>query len=148
MNIINKIVRVLKNKKFNDFVNLIIVAPSMCLIHYNWEKFNIVCLFLSVFIIIKKILLDKILSTHFYLTTNTTSSSIKSDINNFSNKFGFVAIYKFVKVFFEILFYFSQYKFRYIISYNIWISGLIYFYYIVKYINKYIKKTKITKIKK
>lgn len=119
----HKIIKILQSKEFNSFIEYVFILPLMYLIQYDYKKYNYITLILSVFILIKNIILIKIngLFSYDYLK---------------KNKIPFQLIYKSIKMFLGIIFFFLQYKYKFLVSYNIWISNIFYLKYFVKFLSK------------
>lgn len=139
----NKIINVLTNKKFDIFINTLVICPLLYIIDYDWEKYNIIALILAVFIVIKNLLLAKI-----NYNFNKSKSEINKSNKSFFKKVGITTLYKFCKIIIEIVFFCFQYKYKTIAKYNVWVCGLIYFNYLINFSKKYFKKSFINKIKK
>ena len=118
----SSIINILISNKFNSFIEYIFIFPLLYLIQYDYEKYSYITLFLSVFILIKNIIVIKIMGL------------FKKDyIKN--NKIPFLLIYKLIKMFIGIIFFFLQYKYKFLINYNIWISNLFYLKYFIKFLS-------------
>jgi hypothetical protein len=119
------ILDILKSNNFNTFIEYIFIFPLLYLIQYNYNKFKYIALFLSVFILIKNIIILNILGL-------LKKKYIRK------NKLPFLLIYKLIKMFIGIIFFFLQYKYKLLVNYNIWIANLFYLKYLIKFIsNKY-----------
>jgi hypothetical protein len=129
------IIDIITSKKFNLFIEYIFIFPLLYLIQYSHKKYSIIALFLAVFILVKNIILMNIsgLFNKEYLTNNT---------------FPLLLIYKTVKMFIGIIFLFLQYKYKFMIEYNIWIANLFYFKYFIKFISKKYSINSVIKLKK
>lgn len=125
---------VILNKKFNLFIEYIFILPLLYLIQYDYEKYNIITLFLSVFILIKNIIIIKILG-------------LFNKKYIFNNNYLFILIYKIIKMFIGILFFFLQYNYKFAVEYNIWIANLFYLKYLIKFMNEKYTLNSIVKIK-
>lgn len=119
----HKIIQILKSNKFNSFIEYIFILPLMYLIQYDYEKYNYIIILLSVFIFVKNIIIAKISGLF-------ESNYLKQ------NNFPFQLIYKLIKMFVGIIFFFLQYKYKFLVSYNVWISNLFYLKYFVKFLSK------------
>ena len=87
----SSIINILISNKFNSFIEYIFIFPLLYLIQYDYEKYSYITLFLSVFILIKNIIVIKIMGL------------FKKDyIKN--NKIPFLLIYKLIKMFIGIIF--------------------------------------------
>ena len=118
---LKKLVQILSNKYFNIIINTLVICPLLYVIQYDWKKYHIIAMILAVFILVKELLIIKI--QHF-----------SKDIT--INIFNITFIFKLVKLFLTILIFYFEYRNKTIVKYNIWIAGLIYFNYIIKYIKK------------
>jgi len=127
------IMKLLKSNKFNSFIEYIFILPLMYLIQYDYKKYSFITLFLSVFILIKNILIMKIS----YLTDNFKQ-----------NKITFQLIYKIIKMCIGIIFFFLQYKYKFLVDYNIWISNLFYLKYFIKFLSTKYSINSIIKLHK
>lgn len=126
-----RIMKILKSNKFNSFIEYIFILPLMYLIQYDYEKYSFITLFLSVFILIKNILIIK----------------ISCLIDNFKqNKITFQLIYKIIKMFVGIIFFFLQYKYKFLVDYNMWISNLFYLKYFIKFLSSKYSINSIVKL--
>ena len=119
----HKIIKILNSNEFNSFIEYIFILPLMYLIQYDYKKYSYITMILSVFILIKNIIVIKI------------SGLLE---NNYlkQNKIPFQLIYKSIKMFIGIIFFFLQYKYKFLVSYNVWISNLFYLKYFVKFLSK------------
>jgi len=119
----HKIIKILKSNEFNSFIEYIFILPLMYLIQYDYKKYSYITMILSVFILIKNIIVIKISGLLY---------------NNYlkQNKILFQLIYKSIKMFIGIIFFFLQYKYKFLVSYNVWISNLFYLKYFVKFLSK------------
>lgn len=119
----HQIIKILQSNKFNSFIEYIFILPLMYLIQYDYKKYSYITLILSVFILIKNIIIMKIngLFENNYLR---------------QNKIPFQLIYKSIKMFIGIIFFFLQYKYKFLVSYNVWISNLFYLKYFIKFLSK------------
>lgn len=129
------IVNIITNKKFNLFIEYIFILPLLYLVQYNYDKYSIITLFISVFILIKNLLLMKI-----------TGLFKKEYLSN--NPIPFVLIYKMAKMFIGIAFFFAQYKYKFAIEYNIWIANLFYLKCLIQFVSKKFSVNSIVKFKK
>lgn len=129
----SSIIDILISKKFNSFIEYIFILPLLYLIQYNYEKYSYITLFLSVFILIKNLIMMQI-----------TGMFKKDYIKN--NKIPFLLLYKLVKMFIGIIFFFFQYKYKLLVNYNIWISNIFYLKYFIKFISKKYSINSIVKI--
>lgn len=129
------IINILSSQKFNLFIEYIFICPLLYLIQYDYNRFSYITLFLSVFILIKNIIIMKI-----------TGFFNKDYLEN--NKFPFVLIYKLVKMFIGIIFFFFQYRYKFALEYNIWIANLFYLKYFIKFLSKKYSINSIIKLKK
>ncbi len=57
-----KIIDFLLNKKFDNIINYLFICPLLYIIQYDWEKYKIIALLISVFIFIKNILVINFLN--------------------------------------------------------------------------------------
>ena len=129
------IVNIIISKKFNLFIEYIFIFPLLYLIQYDYNKYHNIILFLSVFILVKNIILMKIIGLF-----------NKNYLSN--NKFPLVLIYKTIKMFIGIIFLFLQYKYKFSIKYNIWIANLFYLKYFIKFVSEKYSINSIVKLKK
>jgi len=116
------ILDILKSNSFNCFIEYIFILPLLYLIQFDYTKYNYIALFVSVFILIKNI-----------IVLNITGMFKKKYILN--NKIPYLLIYKLVKMFIGIIFFFFQYKSKLLVKYNIWIANLYYLGYFIKFIS-------------
>ena len=129
----SKIMNIITSNEFNSFIEYIFIIPLMYLIQFSYEKYAYITLFLSVFILIK----------------NMITIKIKGLLNNNyikNNKIPIMLIYNFVKMFIGIIFFFLQYKYKFLINYNIWIANLFYLKYFIKFISKKYSLNSIMKL--
>ena len=131
----NKIIKILKSNEFNSFIEYIFILPLMYLIQYDYEKYSLITLLLSIFILIKNIIVIKL------------SGLFENDYLR-ENKIPFQLIYKSIKMFIGIIFFFLQYKYKFLVSYNVWISNLFYLKYFIKFITKKYSINSIIKLEK
>lgn len=118
-----KLLSILTNKNFNIFLNTIFICPFLYIIEYNWKKYKIIALLLSVFILIKNII---IININYFINKNKKNKS-----NLINNNFSFILIYSFFKMLIKILFFYIQYKYKFFVKFNTWICGIIYFKYLI-----------------
>jgi len=116
----SSIINILISNKFNLFIEYIFIFPLLYLIQYDYKKYSYITLFISVFILIKHIIILNIM-----------------DLFNYKkkNKISFLLIYKLVKMFICIIFFFLQYKYKFLVNYNIWISNIFYLKYFIKFLS-------------
>ena len=133
--IINSIIKIITSKKFNLFIEYILILPVLYLIQYDYTKYSHIALFIACFILIKNLILIKI-----------TGLFNKNYLSN--NKFPFVLIYKIVKMFIGIIFFFLQYKYKFAIKYNVWIANIYYLKYFIKFMDEQYSYNSIVKLKK
>ena len=134
-NLLNSsIFQVFTSNNFNYFIEYIFIFPLLYLIQYDYNKYCYITLFLSVFILIKNIIVMKFMGLF-----------EKYYIKN--SKIPFLLIYKLVKTFIGIIFFFLQYKYKLLVNYNIWIASLFYFKYFIKFISKKYSFNSITKLR-
>ncbi len=119
MKFINNFKKVIKNKNFNSFINKLFIYPLLYFIQYDYEKYKILALFASVFILIKDLINIKILGL-------IDSECCKLD------KLPTVLIFKISKMFIGIIFFFLQFKFKFMSKYNVWIANFFYLKYIIQ----------------
>jgi hypothetical protein len=129
----HKIIKIFKSKEFNSFIEYIFILPLMYLIQYDYEKYSYITMILSVFILIKNIIIIKI-------TGLFENNYLKQ------NKIPFQLIYKAIKMFIGIIYFFLQYKYKFLVSYNVWISNLFYLKYFIKFLSKKYSINSIIKI--
>jgi hypothetical protein len=119
MKYINDFKKLIKDNDFNSFINKIFIYPLLYFIQYDYEKYKILALFATVFILVKDLINIKLLGL--------------IDLYNFNNfKFPTILIYKFSKMLISIIFFFLQYKFKSFIKYNVWIANIFYLKYFIK----------------
>jgi len=118
-----KLLSILTNKNFDIFINTIFICPFLYIIEYDWEKYKIIALLLSVFILIKNII---IININYFINKNKKNKS-----NLINNNFSFILIYSFFKMLIKILFFYIQYKYKFFVKFNTWICGIIYFKYFI-----------------
>ena len=133
--IINTIIKVITSKKFNLFIEYTLILPILYLIQYDYTKYSHIALFIAGFILVKNLILMKI-----------TGLFNKNYLSN--NKFPLVLIYKIVKMFIGIIFFFFQYKYKFAVKYNVWIANLFYLKYFIKFMDEQYSYNSIVKIKK
>lgn len=129
------IIDIMTSKKFNSFIEYIFILPILYLIQYDYNKYSHITLFISVFILIKNLILMKI-----------TGLLNKNYLSN--NKLPLVLIYKTIKMFIGIIFFFLQYKYKFAVEYNIWIANIFYLKYFIKFIDNKYSINSIVKLKK
>jgi hypothetical protein len=129
------IIEIITSKKFNSFIEYIFILPILYIIQYDYNKYSHITLFISVFILIKNLILMKI--------TGLFNNNYLSN-----NKFPLVLIYKTIKMFIGIIFFFLQYKYKFAVKYNIWIANLFYLKYFITYIDEKYAINSIIKLKK
>ena len=129
------IIDIITSKKFNLFIEYIFILPLLYLIQYDYNKYCIIALFISVFIFVRNMILMNIsgLFKKEYLT---------------NNMYPLTLIYKTVKMFVGIIFLFLQYKYKFMIKYNIWIANLFYLKYFIKFMSKKYTFNSVVKLKK
>lgn len=132
---INPIIKIITGKKFNLFIEYILILPILYLIQYDYTKYSYIALFIAAFILVKNLILIKI-----------TGLFNKNYLSN--NKFPLVLIYKIVKMFVGIIFFFLQYKYKFAVKYNVWIANLYYLKYFIKFLDNQYSYNSIVKIKK
>jgi hypothetical protein len=128
------IINIISSNHFNSFIEYIFIFPLLYLIQYDYNKYCNIALFISVFILVKNIIIIK-------LTDLFNLKNIKN------NKFPILLIYKLVKMFIGIIFFFLQYKYKFLVNYNIWIANLFYLKYLIKYLKSKYSINKIYKNK-
>ena len=127
---IKNIIKIINSSKFNNILYLLLVTPSLYLLQFDWKKFKIIALFLSVFILLKDFL---------YLKFKNEKKQLS----------WIYIILNFLKTLLNSLFLYFQYKSKFLINFNVWISGYIYFQYIINFLKKkYFEKNIINKIVK
>jgi hypothetical protein len=127
----SKIVNLLNNKLFNKILYMGIICPFLYLIQYDWEKYCLFALLLAVFILIKNMLLF----VYDYFIQK-------------ENKISFLTIIlKLIGGILLIPLFLLQYKYKVFIKFNVWIAGIIYFKYIIDFIDKKYNIKIINKIK-
>ncbi len=130
----SSIMKILISNKFNLFIEYIFIFPLLYLIQYDYEKYSYITLLLSVFILVKNIIIMNIMGLfkrEYFL----------------NNKIPLMLIYKLVKMFIGIIFFFLQYKYKFFISYNIWISNLFYLKYFIKFLSTKYSINSIVKLR-
>jgi hypothetical protein len=130
----SSIMKILISNKFNSFIEYIFIFPLLYLIQYDYEKYSYITLLLSVFILVKNIIIMNIMGLferEYFL----------------NNKIPLMLIYKLVKMFIGIIFFFLQYKYKFFISYNIWISNLFYLKYFIKFLSTKYSINSIVKLR-
>lgn len=129
------IIDIITSKKFNLFIEYVFIIPVLYLIQYDYTKYSYITLFVATFILVKNLILMKItgLFNKDYLT---------------NNKFPLVLIYKTIKMFIGIIFFFLQFKYKFAIKYNIWIANLFYLKYFIKFLSQNYSFNSIVKLKK
>lgn len=141
---LKKLARLISKDKFNKLINMLIICPLLYLIDYNWEKYHIIALILSVFILIKDLIIIKIQHFSNLDTIKSTSKSYKL--------FSYSLLYKIIKLFAGVFIFYLQYKSKIYIKYNVWLAGIVYLNYLINYFKKYFVLThiikKVTKINK
>jgi len=125
---LKKILLIITNNNFNIFINSLLVCPLMYLIESNWEKYKMIALILTVFIILKNVLIL------------TIQKIVK---NNENTKIGIYYIYKYIKLILQFLFFYLQYRYKSFVKFNVWICGIYYFNNLIVLINKILKKNNI-----
>lgn len=133
--ITKSIIKIITNKKFNLFIEYVLILPILYLVQYDYDKYSHIVLFIAGFILIKNLILIKI--------TGLTDKKYLAD-----NKYPLVLIYKIVKMFMGIIFFFFQYKYKFAVKYNVWIANLFYLKYFIKYMNEKYSYNSIVKLKK
>ena len=129
------IVKIITDKNFNLLIEYIFILPLLYLVQYDHKKYSIITLFISVFILIKNLLLMKI------------SGLFKKEYLS-NNPLPLVLIYKMVKMFIGIIFFFAQYKYKFAVKYNVWIANLFYLKYFIKFIGEKYSVNSVVKLKK
>ena len=132
---ISEIFNIILSKNFNSFIEYIFILPLLYLIQYDYKKYCNITLFLSVFIFVKNTILMKIEGL---LNINYL----------YNNKFPLLLIYKTIKMFVGIIFFFLQYKYKLLVKYNVWIANLFYLKYLIEFIDKKYSHNSIFKFKK
>lgn len=118
----SKIVSLLNNKLFNKILYMAIICPFLYLIQYDWEKYCLFALILAVFILIKNMLLF----VYEYFIQKEDKINLLT------------IILKMIGSLLLIPLFLLQYKYKVFIKFNVWIAGIIYFKYIINFIdNKY-----------
>lgn len=133
--IINSIIKVITSEKFNLFIEYTLILPILYLIQYDYTKYSYIAPFVAGFILIKNLILIKIIGLF-----------NKNYLSN--NKFPLALIYKIVKMFIGIIFFFLQYKYKFAVKYNVWIANLFYLKYFIKFLDERYSYNSIVKIKK
>lgn len=129
------LIKIISSKKFNLIIEYAFILPLLYLVQYNYEKYKILIFVVSVFILVKNILIMKI-----------TGLFDKKYLLN--NKIPFLLIYKIIKMFIGIIFFFFQYKYKFFVCYNVWIANLFYLRYFIKFIKEKYSINSIIKLKK
>ena len=124
-NQIQKFIKLILNKKFDNIINYLLICPLLYLIQYDWEKYKIIALVIGVFIFIKNILVINFLNLLY------------------KKKFSIVLLFKFIKMILGILFFALQYKKKFIADWNIWITNILYFNYVIKFLRSFLKSDNI-----
>lgn len=126
---------IISSEKFNSFIEYILILPLLYMIQYDYNKYSYITLFLAGFILIKNLIILKIsgLLSKNYLT---------------NNKMPVQLIYKLVKMFIGIIFFFAQYKYKFAVSYNVWIANIFYLRYFIKFLSEKYSINSIIKLKK
>lgn len=129
------IIDIITSKKFNLFIEYVFIIPVLYLIQYDHTKYSYITLFVATFILVKNLILMKItgLFNKDYLT---------------NNKFPLVLIYKTIKMFIGIIFFFIQFKYKFAVKYNIWIANIFYLKYFIKFLSQNYLFNSIVKLKK
>lgn len=129
------IIDIITSKKFNLFIEYVFIIPILYLIQYDYTKYSYITLFVATFILVKNLILMKItgLFNKDYLT---------------NNKFPLVLIYKTIKMFIGIIFFFLQFKYKFAVKYNIWIANIFYLKYFIKFLSQNYSLNSIVKLKK
>jgi hypothetical protein len=129
------IIDIITSKKFNLFIEYVFIIPVLYLIQYDYTKYSYITLFIASFILVKNLILMKItgLFNKDYLT---------------NNKFPLVLIYKTIKMFIGIIFFFLQFKYKFAVKYNIWIANIFYLKYFIKFLSQNYSFNSIVKLKK
>lgn len=133
--IINTLIKIITDKKFNLFIEYILILPILYIVQYDYTKYSYITLFVATFILVKNIILMKI-----------TGLFNKNYLSN--NKFPLVLIYKTIKMFIGIMFFFLQFKYKFAVKYNIWIANLYYLKYFIKFMDEKYSLNSIVKLKK
>lgn len=133
--LINPIIKIITSKKFNLFIEYILILPILYLIQYDYTKYSYIALFIAGFILVKNLVLIKI-----------TGLFNKNYLSN--NKFPLVLIYKTIKMFVGIIFFFLQYKYKFAVKYNVWVANLFYLKYFIKFMDEQYSYNSIIKLKK
>lgn len=129
------IIDIITSKKFNLFIEYVFIIPILYIIQYDYTKYSYITLFVASFILVKNLILMKIrgLFEKDYLT---------------NNKFPLILIYKTIKMFIGIIFFFLQFKYKFAVKYNIWIANLFYLKYFIKFMAEKYSFNSIVKLKK
>ena len=127
------ILNILTSYNFNSFIEYIFILPLMYLIQYDYNKYKYIALFMSVFILIKNIIILNLMDLF-------KKNNIKNDIIQYS------FIFRLIKMFIGIIFFFLQYKYKILINYNIWIANLFYLKYFIKFMSDKYSLNSIKKI--
>ena len=131
----NPIIDILTSNNFNSFIEYIFILPLLYLVQYNYKKYCYITLFLSVFILIKNLIVINIMGLF-------NSEYVKN------KSLGTLLTYKLVKMFIGIIFFFFQFKYKFFINYNIWISNIFYLKYFIKFLSSKYSINSIIKLKK
>ena len=125
---------ILISNEFNSFIEYIFILPLLYLIQYDYTKYSYVTLFLAVFILVKNLIIIKLdgLFDKEYLSKTSMPLQL---------------IYKLVKMFIGIIFFFLQYKYKFAVSYNVWIANIFYLRYFIKFISGRYSINSIIKLK-
>lgn len=126
---------VITSEKFNLFIEYIFIFPLLYLIQYDYNKYCIITLFLGMFIFVKNLILMNIMGLF-----------RKEYLSN--NPFPLLLIYKSVKMFIGIIFLSLQYKYKFMVKYNIWIANLFYLKYFIKFMSKKYSINSVVKLRK
>jgi hypothetical protein len=105
----------------------------MYLIQYDYNKYKYIALFMSVFILIKNIIILNIIDLF-------KKNNVKNDLIQYS------FIFRLIKMFVGIIFFFLQFKYKILINYNIWIANLFYLKYFIKFMSDKYSLNSIKKI--
>lgn len=127
------ILNILTSNNFNCFIEYIFILPLMYLIQYDYNKYKYIALFMSVFILIKNIIILNIIDLF-------KKNNVKNDLIQYS------FIFRLIKMFVGIIFFFLQFKYKILINYNIWIANLFYLKYFIKFMSDKYSLNSIKKI--
>jgi hypothetical protein len=127
------ILKILTSYNFNSFIEYIFILPLMYLIQYDYNKYKYIALFMSVFILIKNIIILNLMDLF-------KKNNIKNDLIQYS------FIFRLIKMFVGIIFFFLQFKYKILINYNIWIANLFYLKYFIKFMSDKYSLNSIKKI--